>query len=56
MRILAMAGSTRRDSFNRKLLAVGVKAAEAAGAEVEVEVTEARRGYCISLNIAVSNH
>ena len=36
MRILAMAGSTRRDSFNRKLLAVGVKAAEAAGAEVEV--------------------
>lgn len=33
-RILAFAGSTRRDSFNKKLIRVAVKGAQAAGAEV----------------------
>jgi len=33
-RILAFAGSARRDSFNRKFLAVAVEAARGAGAEV----------------------
>ncbi len=33
-RILAFAGSTRRDSFNKKLLRVAVAGARAAGAEV----------------------
>ena len=33
-RILAFAGSARRDSFNRKFLAVAVQAAREAGAEV----------------------
>lgn len=35
-RILALAGSTRKASFNKKLVAVAAKAAEAAGAEVTV--------------------
>jgi NAD(P)H-dependent FMN reductase len=35
-RILAFAGSTRRDSFNKKLLVHGVKGAREAGAEVTV--------------------
>ncbi|MCB1103696.1 MAG: NAD(P)H-dependent oxidoreductase [Cephaloticoccus sp.] len=35
-RILAFAGSARRDSLNRKLLAVAVKAVEAAGGAVTV--------------------
>jgi NAD(P)H-dependent FMN reductase len=33
-RILAFAGSTRRESFNRRLIAVAAKAAEEAGGEV----------------------
>ena len=33
-RILAFAGSTRRDSFNKKLVSIAVKGARAAGAEV----------------------
>lgn len=33
-RILALAGSTRKASFNKKLVAVAAKAAESAGAEV----------------------
>ena len=33
-KILAFAGSTRTDSFNKKLIRVAVKGAEAAGAEV----------------------
>lgn len=33
-RILAFAGSTRRDSFNKKILAQAVRGAEAEGAEV----------------------
>ena len=36
MRILAMAGSTRKDSYNRKLLALVVSAIQKAGAEVTV--------------------
>lgn len=35
-RILAFAGSARRDSFNKKLLAVVAEGARAAGAEVEI--------------------
>ena len=35
-RILAFAGSTRKESFNKKLLQIGVKGARAAGAEVTV--------------------
>jgi len=35
-RILALAGSTRRDSFNKRIVAVAAEAARAAGAEVEV--------------------
>ena len=35
-RILALAGSTRAESFNRKLLRIAVAAAEGAGAEVAV--------------------
>jgi NAD(P)H-dependent FMN reductase len=35
-KILAFAGSARRESFNRKLLAVAVEGARAAGAEVTV--------------------
>lgn len=35
-RLLAFAGSARRESFNKKLLAVVVEAARAAGAEVDV--------------------
>ena len=35
-RILAFAGSTRRDSFNKKLLAVAAQGARTAGAEVTV--------------------
>lgn len=35
-KILAFAGSTRRDSFNRKLLAIAVAGAREAGAEVTV--------------------
>ena len=35
-KILAFAGSTRRDSFNRKLLAIAVASAREAGAEVTV--------------------
>jgi len=34
VRILAFAGSTRTDSFNKKLAAIAAKSAEAAGAEV----------------------
>jgi chromate reductase len=34
LRVLAFSGSARRESFNRKLLAVAVDAARAAGAEV----------------------
>ena len=34
VRILAFAGSTRRDSWNKKLIRVAVRGAEAAGAEV----------------------
>ncbi|MBV9464095.1 MAG: NAD(P)H-dependent oxidoreductase [Verrucomicrobiae bacterium] len=34
VRILAFAGSTRRDSYNKKLIAVGVEGAKKAGAEV----------------------
>jgi|SRR5579864_5369869 len=33
-RILAFAGSTRKDSFNKKLIRIAASAAEAAGAEV----------------------
>ena len=33
-RILAFAGSTRQDSFNKKLVRLGADAARAAGAEV----------------------
>jgi NAD(P)H-dependent FMN reductase len=33
-RILAFAGSTRRDSFNKKLVSIAVKGAQQAGAEV----------------------
>jgi chromate reductase, NAD(P)H dehydrogenase (quinone) len=33
-KILAFAGSTRQDSFNKKLIRIAVKGAEAAGAEV----------------------
>jgi NAD(P)H-dependent FMN reductase len=33
-RILALAGSTRRDSFNKKLLSIAARGARAAGAEV----------------------
>lgn len=36
VRILALAGSTRRESFNQKLLQVGVAAAREAGADVTV--------------------
>lgn len=40
-RILAFAGSTRRGSFNRRLIAVAAKAAEEAGGEVTlVELTD----------------
>ena len=35
-KILAFAGSSRRDSFNKKLLANGVEAAQKAGADVTV--------------------
>jgi len=35
-RILALAGSTRRDSFNHRLLTIAAAAARAAGAEVTV--------------------
>lgn len=35
-RILAFAGSTRKDSFNKKLLRIAVQGAQAAGAEVTV--------------------
>ena len=34
VRILAFAGSTRTDSFNKKLIRIAVKGAQAAGAEV----------------------
>ncbi len=36
VRILAFAGSARRDSWNRKFLAAGIEAVRAAGAEVTV--------------------
>jgi chromate reductase len=36
VKILAFAGSTRRDSFNRKVLSIAVRGAEAAGASVTV--------------------
>ncbi|HEX8203130.1 MAG TPA: NAD(P)H-dependent oxidoreductase [Isosphaeraceae bacterium] len=35
-RILALAGSTRRDSFNKRLARIAARGAEAAGAEVTV--------------------
>ncbi|MCE9544574.1 MAG: NAD(P)H-dependent oxidoreductase [Planctomycetia bacterium] len=35
-RILALAGSTRRDSFNKRLLRIAVEAARQAGAEVTI--------------------
>ena len=37
-RLLALAGSMREASFNRRLLAVAVKAAESGGAQVDVAV------------------
>src|SRR5437879_5724181 len=33
-KILAFAGSTRRDSYNKKLVKIAIKGAEAAGAQV----------------------
>jgi chromate reductase len=36
VKVLAFAGSTRRDSFNRKVLSIAVRGAEAAGASVTV--------------------
>jgi chromate reductase, NAD(P)H dehydrogenase (quinone) len=35
-RILALAGSTRRDSFNKRLVRIAARGAEAAGAEVTI--------------------
>jgi NAD(P)H-dependent FMN reductase len=34
--ILALAGSLRKDSYNKRLIRIGVKGAEAAGAEIEL--------------------
>ena len=52
-KILAFAGSTRTESWNKKLIKIGVEGARAAGAEVTLAMSAARD---TPLRVSVNGH